>query len=255
VIDHRDDRSAHGLDRVRKVFEELGRTDPLYAALSKKAFRGNRWDPAEFFASGAQEIAAVMAYVDAISPGVARTRALDFGCAVGRLSQALASHFAEVVGVDIAEAMIAQADQWNRHGDRVRYVVNTAPNLHRFESNSFDFVYSNKVLQHIPPEYQEGYISEFVRLLRPGGTAVFQTRNGARTYPGTPRRWLYILNRIYLRRLFQKVRGRPAYEMHDVARSRVEEIVAAAGGQIVDVVDLSLTIRALSLRYCVRKPG
>lgn len=242
---------SEGLRAVRGVFEDLGREDPMYAALSRNAYRGNRWDPAEFFETGRTEIADVMSYVTSFGLHLKPDRALDFGCALGRLTQALADHFGEVVGVDIASSMIERAREHNTHGSRVTYLVNTAPDLSQFESGTFDFIYTNKVLQHIPPEHQLGYIREFVRLLRPGGVAVFQTRNGPDIRPGTLRALLYTLNRTYFRRLAQRVRGRPAYEMHFVARSRVESAVTDAGGRVADVVDLSRGKPARSLRYCV----
>lgn len=245
------------LESVRRAFEEFGREDPLYAALSRKRYRGNRWDPEEFFRTGREEIAQVMEYLARLGARPDGGRALDFGCGVGRLTRALAEHFQRVVGVDIARSMIERAREFeahqDAHGGRVRYVVNAAPDLRLFEDASFDFVYSNKVLQHIPPEAQATYIGEFLRVLRPGGVAVFQTRNGPWIRPGTPRAWLYTLNRRHLRRLFQRIRGRTPYEMHYIAQSRVEEVVREAGACVVDVVDLSQGTPRKSLQYCVRR--
>lgn len=239
------------LEPVREAFEAFGREDPMYAALSRSGCEDNGWEPDEFFGTGSEEIRDVLAYVDALGLEPDRRRALDFGCGIGRLTQALADHFHEAVGVDIATAMVEGARRHNRHGDRVRYLVNTAPDLRLLDGGSFDFVYSNKVLQHIPPDLQAGYIKAFVRVLRPGGVAVFQVRNGPRIRPGGPRAWLYTLNRRYFRRLWQRLRGRPTYEMHYIARSRVEQVVEAAGGSVVDVVDLSRGRPMKSLRYCV----
>jgi hypothetical protein len=92
-----------------------------------------------------------------------------------------------------------------------------------------------------------------MRVLRPGGLAIFQARNGPRVKPGTLRSSLYTLNREYLRRLLQRLRGRPPYEMHYLARSRVEELIAEVGGRIVDVIDLSRRRPGRSLRYCATK--
>jgi SAM-dependent methyltransferase len=251
VSDSSQSRDSASLRSVRGVFEDLGRDDPMYAALSRNDYRGNRWDPAAFFETGRREIADVISYVASLGLHFERDRALDFGCAVGRLTQALADHFREAVGVDIATSMVERAREYNARGDRVVYIANPAPDLALLDSGSFDFIYSNKVLQHIPPDNQLGYMREFVRVLRRGGVAVFQTRNGPVVTPGTPRALLYTLNRRYFRRFAQRIRGRPAYEMHYVARSRVAEAIADAGGRIVDVVDLSRGRPAKSLRYCV----
>jgi 2-polyprenyl-3-methyl-5-hydroxy-6-metoxy-1,4-benzoquinol methylase len=188
-----------------------------------------------------------------VDVGTGRNRALDFGCAVGRLTQALADHFAHVVGVDIAQAMVDQARAYNRHGARVDYVLNTAPDLRVFGDASFDFVYCNKVLQHIRPRAQLGFIREFVRLLRPGGVAAFQMRNGPDVRPGSMREQLYLLNRVHLRRLFQRVRGRTPYEMHYVARAQVEQALAEVGGRLLEVRDISQERPGRSLFYWVAR--
>jgi 2-polyprenyl-3-methyl-5-hydroxy-6-metoxy-1,4-benzoquinol methylase len=241
------------LQPVREAFERYGREDPMYAALSRSGTTGNRWDPDAFFETGRREIGDVVAYVRSLGLTAAGDRALDFGCAVGRLTQALANHFDTVVGIDIATAMVERAREYNRHPEQVTYILNTAPDLALLESGSCDFVYSNKVLQHIRPAVQLGFIAEFVRVLRPGAVAVFQVRNGPRVLPGTLRAWLYRMNRIHLRRLGQRIRRRPPYEMHYIARADVESAVSDAGGRIVDVVDLSRGRRNRSLRYCVER--
>ncbi|MBW3533730.1 MAG: class I SAM-dependent methyltransferase [Gemmatimonadetes bacterium] len=249
----REDRDAlaRDLEPVQATFEDWGREDPLYAVLTRKARRGNRWDPEEFFERGRVEIAEVVAYLGRLGLEVGRGRALDFGCGVGRLTQALADHFDEAVGVDIAASMVERARKLDRHGEKVRYVVNTAPDLAIFGDDTFDFVYSNKVLQHIPPLAVEAYVREFFRVLAPGGVAVFQMRSGPRIEPGTLRARLYTLRRRTLRRLWKRLRGLAPYEMHYLARARMEEVVAEAGATLVDVQDVSGG-RAKSFRYCAR---
>jgi 2-polyprenyl-3-methyl-5-hydroxy-6-metoxy-1,4-benzoquinol methylase len=243
------------LKRVQDAFEEFGHADPLYAALSRSEFEGNRWNAKTFFDTGRIEISDVLAYLDSLGVPTNLGRALDFGCAVGRLSQALADHFTEVVGVDIAASMVEKAEAYNRHGARVRYLVNTTPDLSLLENESFDFVYSNEVLQHIPPEHQSGYIREFVRVLKPGGIAVFQTRNGPRFEPDSLRARLYTLNRMHLRWFVRWLRDKRPYghQIHYLARSRIEEAVAGMGAKMLDVVDLSLGKPNKSLRYCARR--
>jgi SAM-dependent methyltransferase len=241
-----------GLDEVRRVYEKLGREDPLYAVLTSHGMRGNRWDPETFFATGRQEVDGVLAYLHGLGRRPAGGRALDFGCGVGRLTQALAEHFDHVVGVDISYTMVEAAQRFDRHDGRVRYLVNTEPDLRLLEDASFDFVYSSITLQHIPPEPAARYVAEFIRVLRPGGLAVFQARNGPLIRPGTLRALLYRLRREHFRRFWQRLRGRLPYEMHALARPRVEEVVAAAGGRLLDVVDLDRR-PGRSYRYCATR--
>ncbi len=244
------------LDIVRRTFEKLGREDPLYGVLTDHSRRHNRWDEAEFFATGVAEIEAVMTYVTQQAPDLRRTRALDFGCGVGRLSQALAAYFEQVTGIDIAASMLERAREFNRFGDRVEYLHNTSDDLALLPDAGFDFVYSNIVLQHIPPESSRRYIREFLRVLRPGGIAVFQVPSGKPYAPGSLRALLYRLQRRTLRRAWKIVRGRAPYEMHYVPLEHVKEIVADAGGRMLDIVDVGRGKRAgqmTNCRYCVRR--
>jgi SAM-dependent methyltransferase len=52
--------------------------------------------------------------------------------------------------------------------------VNAKPDLSMFPGFTFDLVYSNLVLQHMPPELSRSYMTDFIRVLKPGGVGVFQ---------------------------------------------------------------------------------
>lgn len=173
-------RAAHiegfGLEikELQHNWDALGKADPLWAILSDPKKKYGRWDEAEFFQSGEAQIDHAMGQLQALGIDVARRRCLDFGCGVGRLTQALCRYFDQSCGVDIAASMIEQAERYNRYPDRCRYYLNTKDDLALFDDDSFDFIYSVIVLQHMRPEYSKRYIGEFVRILRPQGIAVFQ---------------------------------------------------------------------------------
>jgi len=167
------------LNEVGLNWDEFGKQDPLWAILTDPRYRGNRWDPNKFFETGRAHISGVMTELDRIGVKVQRRWALDFGCGVGRLTQALCEHFVQCSGVDIAPSMVAEAERYNRYGARCQYHVNKADNLRLFADNSFDFVFSLIVLQHLEPENAKGYIREFMRVLAPGGVLVFQVPSGA----------------------------------------------------------------------------
>ena len=81
--------------------------------------KGKKWKPKHFFERGRQEIDQIMDYTtNNLGLTVRRSRALDFGCGVGRLTQALASYFETVVGVDIAPSMLKGARKYNKFADR-----------------------------------------------------------------------------------------------------------------------------------------
>jgi SAM-dependent methyltransferase len=170
------------LDASLTLWEQHARHDPLWAILSDPSFRHRKWNTTQFFETGAREISLLMYQLEDFDVPQKRARALDFGCGVGRLTQALGNYFAEVIGVDIAPTMIRLASKLNRMPDRVRYQVNDAPDLRTFESGSFDLIYSDIVLQHLDPELALGYVSEFARLLSGEGVAVFQLPSHTRRH-------------------------------------------------------------------------
>jgi len=173
------------IEQLKSTWEAFGRDDPLWAVLTEASRRGGRWDLDEFLATGEREIADALAELERLDAAPVPGRALDFGCGVGRLTQALAERFERCDGVDIAASMIAEARRINRHGERVHYHVNDAPDLGLFASDSFDFVLSFIVLQHMEPRYARRYIADFMRVLKPGGVALFQIPARVKAPPPT----------------------------------------------------------------------
>ncbi len=99
-------------------------------------------------------------------------RALDFGCGLGRLTRALLDHYTEAHGVDISATMIEALSELT---PRCHFHLNNSQDLSLFSKQTFDLVYTNRVLQHMPcPAMIEKYISEFFRITVPGGFVVFQ---------------------------------------------------------------------------------
>jgi SAM-dependent methyltransferase len=112
-------------------------------------------------------------------------RALDIGTGTGKAVRALARRFpsAEVIGVDLAVAMVAEADRLLAPDlrDRVTFRVSDADKL-PFEDGAFDLV----VLLNMIP-----FFNELARVTAPGGTVVIASSSGAETPiyvpPGTLR--------------------------------------------------------------------
>lgn len=162
------------LNQSRQFWDSHAQRDPLWAILSDPARKGRRWDLERFFQSGVDEIFLILHQLRSRGINVQRRRALDFGCGVGRLSQALAAHFARIDGVDLSFAMIELARSLNSHGEQVAYHANDRPDLHLFADSTFDFIVSSIVLQHMEPSIALGYVTEMCRVLAPAGALVFQ---------------------------------------------------------------------------------
>jgi len=162
------------LETLQKTWDRIAEEDAFWAILSDPRRKGNKWEPTEFYETGRQEVKTVLDYLQSL--GVRPDfdgAALDFGCGAGRLTQALAVRFRRAVGVDISAKMVALAEKHNRFPDSCRYIANGGDTL-PLADGTLSFVYSSIALQHIEPRVVEKYISEFLRILEPGGVLVFQ---------------------------------------------------------------------------------
>lgn len=137
------------LNRERRHWEDLASADPMWVILTEPG-REQRWDADAFFQSGRAEIDRVFVQLAAHGLAPRGDVALDFGCGLGRLTQAMCERFEKVYGIDISEAMIAGARSHNRHGTRAVYHVNTVDHLPVVPTGTVDFIYSRLVLQHVP---------------------------------------------------------------------------------------------------------
>jgi SAM-dependent methyltransferase len=158
----------------RSLWDQHAASDPLWAVLAFPEKRGGRWPLQEFMKTGEREIALLFHRFAELQLSAPRGHALDFGCGVGRLTQALARRLDRVVGADISPVMIDLARQLNRYADRVQYICTAETGLETLPAESFQCIYSNIVLQHVPAELSVRYLHEFFRLLGRGGLLVFQ---------------------------------------------------------------------------------
>jgi SAM-dependent methyltransferases related to tRNA (uracil-5-)-methyltransferase len=153
-----------------------GEQDPYFGVLSRNEFRKENIAKYrdEFFDSGAQLMSSVVAMAVRHFGQFNTESALDFGSGVGRLTIPLAQRFKKVVGVEISEAMIAEA-QRNCEGFGVSNVdfVKSDDQL-SLVAQKFDFVNCCLVLQHIPPGRGMKIVARLLKTLNVGGVIVLQ---------------------------------------------------------------------------------
>jgi SAM-dependent methyltransferase len=167
-------------DALQKTWNTLGEVDPFWAILTDPNKKNNQWDVNLFFEFGRLEINGIFQEMDCLGLPVLHGRALDFGCGVGRLTQALSTHFEEAHGVDVAASMIKLANELKPPEQNCHYHLNEEQDLGLFADDFFDFIYSRLVLQHMHPMFSKKYMGEFIRVLRPGGLIAFQLPSGIR---------------------------------------------------------------------------
>jgi SAM-dependent methyltransferase len=169
----REESTEADLHEVRQVWEAQAESDPLWAILSEPDKRGRKWNLREFLATGGSLVASLLDRADAAGADQRYGTAVDFGCGIGRLSQALAGRYAAVMGIDVSQTMIGIAKRVNRHGERVTYLHNPSTDLAPIDDGFADLVFSVITLQHIRPSLAESYVHEFFRIAKPGGLIIF----------------------------------------------------------------------------------
>lgn len=161
--------------------------------------------------------------------------AVEIGCGLGRICQALADRFDKVVGVDISPEMLKRAREVVQKPN-VEFVQGDGLTLDVLESASADLVLSFTVFQHIPSiDVICRYLTEAGRVLKPGGVFVFQWNNESGSLRWQLRRGvLSTLQRTGLRR---ERHDRHAAEFlgSRVPLSRIEPALEAGGLRLKEV--------------------
>lgn len=121
--------------------------------------------------------------------------------------------------------MIKKAQELNKFPQRAAFHVNVREDLGAFPASQYDFVCSLIVLQHIPTRLQANYITDFMRLLKPGGVGLFQT-----VHFKSWRRLIPDFAVDSYRRL--KHKGKPFIPMYGISPDRIYRIVDRANGKV-----------------------
>lgn len=241
---------------VRKNWEEFAKKDPLWSILPVPEKKNGRWEIEELFKTGQNEICSVMEYMNRLNLKINNRLALDFGCGVGRLTQALCNFFDDCIGVDVSFQMLKIAAQNNRHKDKCTYILNCAPDLKIFKDNSFDFIYSNIVFQHLPPQLTAAYIKEFIRILKKNGVIIFQVTTGIVGLQNKIRRTLNCILPVFVRHIYKQIRYKTwaIKDMYCLKEKVLEDVINSNRGKIIDVFDDGSSLpRYRGKRYCITK--
>lgn len=102
---------------------------------------------------------------------------LDIGCGPGVSTPDLArlvGPYGQVCGIDHDPAMVAEADAAARLAGVAAWTAHRQADAADlpFPPASFDAAFSDRVLQHLPPDKAQACVAEAVRVTRPGGAVV-----------------------------------------------------------------------------------
>ncbi|MFI4964009.1 MAG: class I SAM-dependent methyltransferase [Caulobacterales bacterium] len=149
-------------------WRELGRSEPYWGVLSNGMFLSeNITDESieAFYACGRPYIDEIVGRLEAVTGSGPSGRGLDFGCGVGRLTEAMAEHVEAVVGLDVSPGMLEVA---RRRAGKATY-LEALP-----EGMTFDWINSFIVFQHIPPDRGEAILADLLGRLNADGAVSLQ---------------------------------------------------------------------------------
>ena len=153
--------------RMREDWNRRASEDAHYYV----AFGRRNQSGEEFFETALEQVNGFKRELKRLGPGNPRARrALEIGCGPGRLLKPMSVFFGEIHGIDVSDEMVKLAAGNLAAIPHIH--VRAAPDstLSAFADDSFDFVYSYAVFQHIPSrEVVFAYLDEGRRVLKPGG--------------------------------------------------------------------------------------
>ena len=164
-----------------RIWERWGRFDPYYGVLAHERYSAANIAATrdEFFATGEDYIAKLLARFEQSFGALELGRALDHGCGVGRLTLPLARRFVEVFGLDVSPAMLSEAVVNMRRAGVTNIRYAQADDKLTNAPGEYDFVNSYITLQHVPVSRGIPILLALIEKVRPGGG--FQVHLSVRT--------------------------------------------------------------------------
>jgi len=173
-------------ERMRADWNERARQDAHFFV----AFGGRDQTEEEFQATAADVLRSIEGQLKRLPAKANRRawRALEIGCGPGRLMRPLSRHFGEIHGVDVSDEMIRLGRERLSDIPHAHFHTTDGASLPQFADESFEFIYSYAVFQHIPSrDVVLEYMREVRRLLKPGG--VFHGQFNGLAPPGVADTW------------------------------------------------------------------
>ncbi len=149
----------------------------------------------EFDKSGAMDAERVLSGV-ILPPD---SKALEIGVGTGRIAKHSAEHFREISAVDVSSEMVRRAKERLAVIPNCKIFQTNGADLSIFPDETFDFVYSVYVFQHLPQRLFREYADEACRVLKTDGQFKFQIFENTRVFGTIPRFWLRNLRHFHIK--------------------------------------------------------
>lgn len=215
-------------------WEKFGKKDPYYWVTTDSRYKDAKLKKnvqKHFFDSADKYLDSIFKVIQKhLDSSFHPERALDYGCGVGRVTIPLARRCNYVFGVDVAESMIAEAEK-----NRERYLLNNVDFTARTNSlpsltDSFDFVHSIYVFQHIRAKQGLKTVIQLIDSLKENGIGMlhFITFQSQKSIKKKIIYWLCV--HIPLFNAMNNIRkgqsfSAPMYEMNNYPLNKLFEIL------------------------------
>jgi len=159
-------------------WEKWGKNDPYFGVITHEKFRRmnlTEESKLEFFKSGQGHVNRVLNVCKRhFSPNFSPRNVLDFGCGTGRLIIPFSNIAENVVGIDISDSMLREAEKnCNDYSVNNVKLIKSDDNLSSL-TERFDLIHSVIVFQHIPVERGIHIFSNLLNHLKEGGICAVQ---------------------------------------------------------------------------------
>lgn len=166
-----------------------GERDPYFGVITNPKFRRSQLTDearSEFFASGEWHVNHVFDVCRQLTGGRFAPRlALDFGCGVGRVTLPLAERVDHVVGLDIAPAMLLEAQRNAKARGRDNVDWRVSDDALTAVTERFDFVHTCITLQHVEPTRGTRLFRRLLECIADGGVGAIQLTYAKAYHPET----------------------------------------------------------------------
>jgi 2-polyprenyl-3-methyl-5-hydroxy-6-metoxy-1,4-benzoquinol methylase len=166
------------LARTALQWKSLGISKPYWSVLTNPGYLNENIEQNKeaFYQSGQAELTNLFAALQRSNVSIQPSfKCLEFGCGVGRVTGALATHFASVMGVDVSYEHLQLAESYIQEQGLANVELAHLTNLQELSQlGNFDFLYSQIVFQHNPPPVTKFILEQLLSQLNPNGLAYFQ---------------------------------------------------------------------------------
>lgn len=222
-----------------REWQKWGEKDPYYGVLTAPEYRKsvlNEEKLDEFFQSGERDLEDVFSLVQRLKPGFTSETVLDYGCGVGRVLIAMTKRFQSVTGIDVSPAMLSEATHNLDSRGITNFRLRLNSEMDNIQNESYDFVHSYIVLQHIPAKDGEQIVRQLLRVLKFGGIGAihvtFERQASIRKKLSSVLRRVRMLH-LLMNFLQNKPTGDPSMRMTEYSLNEIYSILYSSGIRVV----------------------